>query len=274
MSRQRLFADSRFTVVHVVTSSATPAHSHSEYVVSHYLSGRSRCLIPSIGLVEFQRGETALLNPEEMHQDYESRRARDYLMVSITKEVFQSLVTSMGLAREVPFFPAPKLEPSRPVSRIFESLIPEVDNLWCGREVVLRSLVNELAVHLVRRFTLSAKQSYRYGSEQTKARYQARKAIQYLDDTFNQPFNLDKLAAASELSKFHLSRVFKRATGLTPHTYAQMLRVEKAKRLLTSTKIPIAEIADHLGFSHQSHLTNVFKKLTGTTPNAYRLASK
>ena len=274
MRREGLFADSQFTVVHVVTSSATPAHSHAEYVVSHYLSGRSQCFIRSIGLVEFQQGETALLNPEEMHQDYESGKARDYLMLSITKEVFQSLATSLGQVREVPFFPSPKLEPSRPVKRIFEDLIPEVDNHWFGREVVLRSLVNELAVHLVRRFTPSATQSYQYTLEQTKARYQARKAIQYLDDTYSKPFNLDELAAASELSKYHLSRVFKRATGLTPHTYAQMLRVERAKRLLTSTKTPISEIADHLGFSHQSHLTNVFKKLTGTTPNAYRLQLK
>lgn len=274
MIRQGLFADSQFAVVHVVTSAATPAHSHSEYVVSHYLSGRSQCFIRSIGLVEFQQGETALLNPEVMHQDYESGKARDYLMISITKEVFHSLATSWGQAREVPFFPSPKLEPCRPVKRIFEDLIPEVDNHWYGREVVLRSLVNELAVHLVRRFAPSATQSYQYTLEQTKARYQARKAIQYLDDTFNEQFNLDQLAAASELSKYHLSRVFKRATGLTPHTYFQMLRVEKAKRLLASTKKPISEIADHLGFSHQSHLTNVFKKLTATTPNAYRLESK
>lgn len=274
MSRQGLFADSQFTVVHVVTSSATPAHSHSEYVVSHYLSGRSQCLIRSIGLVEFQQGETALLNPEEMHQDYESGKARDYLMISITKEVFSSLATAMGDAREVPFFPSPKLEPCRPVKRIFEDLIPEVDNRWYGREVVLRSLVNELAVHLVRRFTPSATRSYEDTLEQTKARYQARKAIRYLHDTFNKPFNLDQLASASELSKYHLSRVFKRATGLTPHTYVQMLRIERAKRLLASTKRPISEIADYLGFSHQSHLTNVFKKLTGTTPNAYRLESR
>ena len=274
MSRQGLFADSQFTVVHVVTSSATPAHAHSEYVVSHFVSGRSQCFIRRIGLVEFHQGETALLNPEEMHRDYESGKARDYLMISIAKEVFQSLATSIGQAREVPFFSSPKLEPSRPVKRIFDHLISEVDNHWYGREVVLRSLVNELAVHLVRKFTPSATQSYQCTMEQTKARYQARKAIQYLDDSFNKPFNLDQLAAASELSKFHLSRVFKRATGLTPHTYAQMLRVEQAKLLLASTKRPISEIADHLGFSHQSHLTNVFKKLTGTTPNAYRLESR
>lgn len=274
MSRRGLFADSKFTVVRIVTSSATPAHCHSEYVVSHYLSGPSRCFIQGSGLVEFHRGETALLNPEEMHQDFESSRARDYVMISITKEVFQALTIPLGRTRVVPLFLSPKLEPSRPVKRIFEDLIPEVDNHWFGREVVLRSLVNELAVHLIRRFSPSATQPQQFTLEQTKARYQARKAIQYLEDTFNKPFNLDQLAAASELSKYHLSRVFKRATGLTPHTYGQMLRVESAKRLLTSTKRPISEIAAELGFSHQSHLTNVFKKLTGTTPNAYRLESK
>ena len=101
-----------------------------------------------------------------------------------------------------------------------------------------------------------------------------RKAIEYLEDNFNKPFNLERLAAASELSKHYLERVFKRATGLTPHTYALMLRIERAKQFLASSRKTIAAIAVELGFSHQSHLTNVFKKLTGMTPNAYRLESK
>ena len=274
MSCKGLFADSKFTVLHTVTSKATPLHSHSEYVVSYYLSGHFECRIGGGGLVEFHQEDTALLNPGEVHQDYASDKPRDYLMINIKKEVFHALTRSQGQTREMPLFLSPKLEPYPPVQRIFKDMIAEVDGYEFGREIVLRSLVNELAVHLIRRFTPSTTQVEQYTLERAKSRYQVRKAIQYLEDNFNKPFNLEELAAASELSKYHLERVFKRATGLTPCTYALMLRIERAKQLLTSTQMPIASIASELGFSHQSHLTNVFKKLTDLTPHVYRVQSK
>ena len=274
MSCKGLFADPSFTVMHTVTSSAIPVHSHSEYVVTHYLSGHSECRIGNNLLVDFQQGDTALLNPGEVHQDYESHGTRDYLMVSIKKDFFRELAESLERSQEMPLFLSPKLGGDARVKRIFETLIAEVDCQGFGREVLLRSLVTQLAVHLFRQFTPSAIQLERYELEHTKARYQVRKAIEHLGDNFSKPFNLDQLATASGLSKYHFERVFKQATGLTPHNYALMLRVERAKGLLASTAKPIAEIAIDLRFAHQSHFTNVFKRLTGMTPRTYRLESK
>ena len=95
-----------------------------------------------------------------------------------------------------------------------------------------------------------------------------------LHDTYTQEFSLDRIADAAGLSKYYLERVFKKATGLPPHTYVLMLRIEAAKKLLASSSMPIAEIAMELGFSDQSHFTNAFKRRTGFTPQAYRLGTK
>jgi AraC family transcriptional regulator len=70
----------------------------------------------------------------------------------------------------------------------------------------------------------------------------------------------------------HLTRLFKKATGLTPHRYLIMIRVDRARRLLLSTDESIAEVAAHVGFADQSHLNRHFKRIVGITPGAFVLA--
>ncbi len=85
----------------------------------------------------------------------------------------------------------------------------------------------------------------------------------------NNPTAAD-LAHAADVSPSHLIRLFKDATGLTPRRYLFELRIEKARELLSTTSMPIAEIALELGFFDQSHLNRVFKQIVACTPYEYR----
>lgn len=80
------------------------------------------------------------------------------------------------------------------------------------------------------------------------------------------------LAREANMSVFHFSRMFKRATGHSPHQYVTLQRIDRARQLLVATSMPIAEIARAVGFKTQAHFTGVFAQHAGTTPRAYRLA--
>jgi AraC family transcriptional regulator len=82
--------------------------------------------------------------------------------------------------------------------------------------------------------------------------------------------SLSELAALCGLSRSHFVRAFKQSTGMPPHRWLSMQRVERAKELLRRTKLPIAEIAVTCGFADQSHLTRVFSKAFGIGPGAWR----
>ena len=69
---------------------------------------------------------------------------------------------------------------------------------------------------------------------------------------------LSDLAAVVGMGKFHFSRLFKSSTGCSPYTYVLQRRVEKAKKMLRYSNIPICEIALECGFGNQSHLTKHF----------------
>jgi AraC-like DNA-binding protein len=91
----------------------------------------------------------------------------------------------------------------------------------------------------------------------------------YLETHLAERVRLDFLASIAGLSVFHLIRVFRAATGLTPYAYLEQLRVHRAAVLLREG-VPIPVVAWRTGFSDQSHLTRMFKRLTGVPPGRYQ----
>lgn len=81
---------------------------------------------------------------------------------------------------------------------------------------------------------------------------------------------LAQLAAAAGLSASHFSRAFKISTGLSPHAYVRHCRLEEAKRLLSTSSLPLADIARRTGFGGPAQLSTQFRAGTGTTPSAFR----
>jgi AraC-like DNA-binding protein len=84
---------------------------------------------------------------------------------------------------------------------------------------------------------------------------------------------LGALSAALGLTEYQLTSLFKRTTGLTPHTYLTQLRLDEARRGL-SQGAPIAETASRCGFYDQSALTNHFKRRYGMTPLQFVAATR
>ena len=92
----------------------------------------------------------------------------------------------------------------------------------------------------------------------------------YLDEHFAEDIDLAFLSSHFFVSKFHLSREFKKATGLTVGNYLNSRRINKAKELLRFTKEPIGTIAVSCGIPDVNYFTKVFVKYESMTPSAYR----
>ena len=92
----------------------------------------------------------------------------------------------------------------------------------------------------------------------------------YIRANLAQRLPVDDLAKAAGLSVFYFTRMFKAATGRTPHDYVMEVRVEEAQRLVTETSLPMAEIAARLGFANQAHFSAAFRRKRGCAPSRLR----
>jgi AraC-like DNA-binding protein len=97
-----------------------------------------------------------------------------------------------------------------------------------------------------------------------------RKARDLADRRFAEPLDLDALAAAAHLSKYHFSRCFAETYGETPIRYLTRRRIERAQDLLRSANLTITEVCMVVGFSSLGSFSSRFRELVGESPTQYR----
>ncbi len=92
----------------------------------------------------------------------------------------------------------------------------------------------------------------------------------FLDKNYSSDITLDLLARTFSVSKFHMSREFKRCIGRSPIDYLIDVRIDRAKTLLNDTNRPIADICQLVGIPNPNHFLYLFKEREGITPSAFR----
>ena len=142
-----------------------------------------------------------------------------------------------------------------------------------GGPLAAESLANLLAVHLIRH--VSAPRRLERGRDGVLPRGRLRAVVEYIEEHLDGCPTLAEMAAVVRLNPYHFARQFKAATGLPPHQYVILRRVERAKQLLRAgTDLSLAEVALHAGFSDQSQFCHHFKRLVGVTPGQFRTPAR
>jgi transcriptional regulator GlxA family with amidase domain len=95
-------------------------------------------------------------------------------------------------------------------------------------------------------------------------------AQRWLSRNFSVASPVDEMIRQSKLAERTFKRRFVAATGITPITYVQRLRIEDAKRRLERTETAIDEISWQVGYEDAAFFRRLFKRTTGMTPGAYR----
>lgn len=96
----------------------------------------------------------------------------------------------------------------------------------------------------------------------------------YMRANLSEDLDLKSLADTACLSPAHFSRVFKKATGLSPIAYLTKLRLDRATQLLATTQNSITEIGMDCGFQDPAYFARVFKKTYKESPRTYRQKAK
>ena len=142
-----------------------------------------------------------------------------------------------------------------------------------GGPLAAESLATVLAVQLIRHISAPRKPVRTREGKLPRARLRA--VIEYIEEHLDASPSLEQMAAIAHISPYHFARQFKAATGLPPHQYVILRRVEQAKQLLQAgTDLSLAEAAERAGFSDQSQFCRHFKRQVGVTPRQFGMSAR
>jgi len=152
---------------------------------------------------------------------------------------------------------------------------------------------NQTDEHIISKFELDVKRvldfyydvndmTYQYGEliketfqniiaeKKNKSQLPIRMAKQYIQNNYSQQVSLEEVAEAINLSPAYLSTMFKKERGINFSDYLISCRMEAAKELLKTTELPIADVAEKVGYADSRYFSKTFTKVVGLKPSTYR----
>lgn len=161
-------------------------------------------------------------------------------------------------------------------------LYMEVYRLLLERKLELsKNFFTSVSVHDGRVIS-SLKESFReivieaYGllNSKKESNFLISRAVKYIENHYYEKLSLDSVAKEMFVSPPYLSSLFKQTLSINFIDYVHSVRIENAKRLLSTTNQKNYEIAEQVGYTDSKYFSQVFKKLTGLTPMQFREQSE
>lgn len=95
-------------------------------------------------------------------------------------------------------------------------------------------------------------------------------ARKFIENNFDKNLSLEQVSKYVHLNPTYFSELFKKNTGMSFVDYKTFLRIENAKKLLTTTTLNVEKISGSLGYTDPKYFSKLFKKITGKTPQDYK----
>lgn len=268
----------QFTI-HYRTRPGAAFHTEpsSGYTVLLLLSGKIHAETENQKLTLDQSGDILLINPGPGVMIRDATNCNEsaeyaFLIISPAYLLDCALRTHFARGDSVIIFRDSKIEHDAKAERIARDMAEELAHEETGQVTVVTALVEQLLVHLLRRYSTARRSDELELSRAGLVDRRIRRAVELMHAHLAEDLPLEELAAAAYLSPFHFSRLFKKLTGTTPHAYLAALRTAQARTLLAGTDYSITEIAARVGYTSPSHFTKAFRESTGLTPRAFRAA--
>lgn len=249
------------------------AHHLKQSFSKHTHEGYAVGVIEGGALGFFYRGENVVAAPGQINlcvpgEVHTGRPATpegwSYRMFYFDARLLQQVAGDLAdRPRALPFFQSGVIVDARLAQRL-RQVHQRLENPHTP-PLEQQTLLLDVLTRLILRHADTPLAFYKLGREPEAVRL----VKSYLESCPAEAISLEQLACLTNLSRYHLVRVFHRAVGVPPHAYHRQVRIGRAKELLASGH-PIAEVALATGFTDQSHLNRWFKRLWGFTPGEYR----
>lgn len=242
------------------SSGLRPAHSHSQYEL-HAVTGGNCALVFGERTVILKTGECCMIRPHVYHMRKEAPDATKFYDLRI------------DCPEDAPFPTGGQdylfLRCAPALLQYFAALENELSARRISSDDAIKSICTLLVVTLLRELTVPR------GSPQQKGDSAADPRDEIIDNYFALNFGEDAsatvLADRLGITTRQLARIMQRLYGCTFRQRLLETRLYHAQQLLSSTALPIWQIASSCGFSSVGSFSTAFRTIVGCTPSQFRL---
>lgn len=237
-----------------------PNHFHAYYVIGFIEKGR-RQLSCKNKLYTLEPGDMVLYNPGDNHACAQiDGKAFNYRSIHIQPEVMRKAVFEVTGQDYLPVF--------APQANFRSELVPLLKELHqklmqgasdFKKEELFYFLLEQLLIDYTKQET---------PAQQPALGPELQAVCEFLESHYMESITLNDLCCLTGLRKYTLLRAFTKWKSISPYSYLETIRIDRAKELLAQG-VPPLETALQTGFNDQSHFSNFFKKFIGLTPKQY-----
>lgn len=234
-----------------------PLHWHDFIEFEFVVSGKAKHVLNDEEYI-LKRGSAHILNYYDFH---ELTILEDIVLYCIHFDINMLSPKILHLLQYKNFrCEFDELETTRITDRILE-LLAETEATDTLRDIMIKNLINELTIAVIRKSS---------PAQIEPAPMPIQQAVSYLNEHFSEKITLEKMAQDLSFSANYIGKLFKSQMKCSFNDYLNTLRLKHACHLLTSSNMPIKEIADASGYNSIEYFMYAFKKKMMMTPGEYR----
>ena len=231
-------------------------HSHNALEIVYHSTGRGAVLMEHDERLPFKDGSVTIIPPKRNHDQVMDTEGEDLCIqvrvpASVRVEQWGCLqidrIENPVVIREIEFL-ARSHQQKKGVNQVIFDL---------RATAVLISLVQS---------SLASRRNEKTALKETYID----RAESYIAEHFHSIKSVAEVAQAAGISHHHLRHIFKKARGESLVYYLNRVRVDRAKALLTHSRLPLKQVSISSGFKDEYYFSSVFKKFTATSPGSYR----
>jgi AraC-like DNA-binding protein/mannose-6-phosphate isomerase-like protein (cupin superfamily) len=246
-------------------------HHHDFYECYFFVSGDVTYLIEG-KTYYLKTGDIILINSKELHQAIINNKETAYerIVLWLDRTFLKQLSTKeTNLTRcfedeDRKNVLRGDIEAQQNIKTLLIKMLSLENYKGIGQELLYKAYITEIMVHLN---NLAFNQVVHLGSDIKKSNL-IDSIIEYINSHLEEDITVDELAEQFYLSKFHLSREFKKHTGTTIHRYIVQKKLIQAKELILR-ETPVIDVYKQCGFGDYSNFFRAFKNEYGVTPKQF-----
>jgi AraC family transcriptional regulator len=191
----------------------------------------------------------------------------DALALYVNQAALDEIAYAHYASRAEPLvWPYGKFDPV--VHHLGQTLISSLEQPQYTSKIFLDHILHALNCHFVSSYGGVARSALQFRGGLSPL--QMRRATEFLEAHLDGNIVLQQVAEACELSVSHFARAFKKTFRMPPYKWLIERRVDRARDLMTNSRLPLADIAVQCGFADDSALNRSFKRIHGVTPAIWR----